>query len=88
MAMPQMLPLGSFKWAEETSEFREDFIESYNNERDEGYFLNVLVQYPENLHNLHNGLPFLPERTKIEKVEKTVANLHDKEEYLYTQNES
>ena len=30
------------------------------------------------LHKLHNDLPFLPERMNIEKVEKLVANLHDK----------
>ena len=33
---------------------------------------------PENLHNLHNDLSSLPERMKIEKVEKPVANLLDK----------
>ena len=30
------------------------------------------------LKNYHNDLPFLPERMKIEKVEKLVTNLHDK----------
>ena len=30
------------------------------------------------LHELHNDLPFLPERMKIEKVKKLVNNLHDK----------
>ena len=49
---------------------------------DVGYFLEVDIQYPENLHNLHNDLHFLPERMKIEKVEKLVANLHDKDEYV------
>ena len=32
------------------------------------------------LKNYHNDLPFLPERMKIEKVEKLVTNLHDKTE--------
>ena len=36
----------------------------------------------EKFHELHNDLPFLPERMKIEKVEKLVANLHDKTEYV------
>ena len=31
---------------------------------------------------LHNDLPFLPERMKLEKVEKIVANLHNKAEYV------
>ena len=34
------------------------------------------------MHELHNDLPFLPERNNIEKVEKLVANLHDKNEYV------
>ena len=47
-------------------------------ESDEVYFLEVDIQYPKILHSLHNDLPCLPERMKIEKVEKLVANLHDK----------
>ena len=35
----------------------------------------------ENLQNVQNDLLFLPERMAIEKVEKNVANLHDKNEY-------
>ena len=38
------------------------------------------IQKIHNSRNLHKGLPFLPERIKIEKVKKLVANLHDKEE--------
>ena len=81
-AMFQRLPLDDTKWVEETCQFNEDLIKSYNDDCDEEYFLEVDVQYPENLHNLHNDLPFSPERMKIEKVEKLVANLHDKEEYV------
>ena len=55
----QKLPLGSFKWVEETPEFNEDFKKNCNNASDERYFLEVNVQYPENLYNLHNNLPFL-----------------------------
>ena len=34
------------------------------------------------MHELHDELPFVPERMKIEKSEKLVANLHDKNEYV------
>ena len=34
------------------------------------------------LHELHNDLPFLPERMKIAKVKKLVNNLHDKTKYV------
>ena len=54
----------------------------YNEESDEGYFLEVDVQYLEKLYERHNDLPFLPDWMKIEKVEKLVANLHDKIEYV------
>ena len=37
---------------------------------------NYDVQHLEKLHELHNDLPFLPERMKIGKVEKLVANLY------------
>ena len=36
----------------------------------------------EKIHDLHNDLPLLPKRMKIEKVEKLVTNLHDKTEYV------
>ena len=41
-------------------------------------FIEVHVQCPENLNNLRNGLPSVPEKVRIEKVEKLVANLHGK----------
>ena len=81
-AVPQKLPVNNFEWIKDTSQFNEDFIKNYNEESDEGYFLKVVVQYLEKLHELHNDLPFLPEKMKIRKVEKLVANLHDKTEYV------
>ena len=72
----------NFEWVKDTSQFNEDFIKNYNEESDKGYFLEVYVQYLEKLHDLHNDLPFLPERIKIEKVEMLVASLHGKTEYV------
>ena len=46
------------------------------------YFFEFDVQYLENLYNLHTNLPFSSERMKIKKVEKVLANLHDKTEYV------
>ena len=42
-------------------------MKSHNEESEEGYFLEVDVKYPEQLHKLRNDLPFLPERMKIEQ---------------------
>ena len=59
-----------------------DFIKIYNKYSDEGYFLVVDAQYPEIIHEHNNDLKFLPERMKIEKVDKLATNLHDKTEYV------
>ena len=76
--MSQKLVVNGFKWIEDPSEFDEGFTTNYNKKCKEGYFLEVDIQYPDELHELHNDLPFLPERMKIEKVEKPAANLHEK----------
>ena len=34
------------------------------------------------MHELHDDLPFLPERINIEKVEKLVINLDDRTKYF------
>ena len=80
--MSEKLPVNNFEWIKDTSQFDKDFIKNYNEESDGGYFLGDDVQYLEKLHEVHNDLPFLPKRMKIEKVEKLVANLHDKTEYV------
>ena len=74
-AMSQKLPVNNFEWIEDTSQFNED-LENYNEESDEGSFLEVAVQYLEKLHELHNSLPFLPQIIKIGKVKQLVAKLH------------
>ena len=67
----------------EIFKFYESFIKIYNEKSDKGCFLEGVVQYSKYLHNLHNNLLLVSERMKIEKkVEKLVANLSDKAEYV------
>ena len=80
--MSQKLPVNGFEWVEDISEFDKSFIKSYNEESDEGYFLEVDGQYTGKLHDLHNDLPFLSERMKVKKVENLITNLDDKTEYV------
>ena len=84
-AMSQRLLVNNLKRMDITSQFNEeDLIKSYNEESDEGYFFEIVVQYPEKFHELHNDLPFLPERINIEKP---VNSLHDNTEYvIHTRN--
>ena len=46
------------------------FIQLINNYDEKGD-----VEYPKVLHNLHNHLPFLPEKKKINKCNKLLCNL-------------
>ena len=80
-AISENFPGNNVEWIEDISQFNDDFI-NYNEESDEGYFLEVDVQYREKLYEFLNDLPFLIERMKIEKVEMLVATLHDKTEYI------
>ena len=61
-AMSQKLPVNSFEWIKNNSQFNEYFIKKYN---DKGYFREVDVQYFEKLHKVHNDLRFLSERMEI-----------------------
>ena len=57
-----------FKWVKKRlSKFNEDFIKKYNEDCNKGYFLEVDID-----------LPFLPERKKVEKVEKLICSIENK----------
>ena len=47
-AQSQKLPVNCFKCVGDAPQFNEDFIESCNEESDEGCFLEFGIQYPEN----------------------------------------
>ena len=47
-----------------------------------GYMLEIDVEYPKELHDPHNDLPFMCEKMVINKVEKLVPSLHDKKNYI------
>ena len=55
---------------------------NYNENSDKRYFLEVDIDYLKELFNLHKDLPFLPERKKVNKVEKLICNIEDKEKYV------
>ena len=59
--------------------FNASFIKNYDENNDKGYILEVNIDYPKNLHKQHSNLPFLPERMKINKCNKLVCTVQDKE---------
>ena len=60
-AISQKLPVNTFEWIKDTFQFNEDFIENYNEESDEEYFLEVDVQYLDKLHEFEKLVANLPD---------------------------
>ena len=48
--------------------FTEDFIKNYDEEGDVGYLLVVDIEYLKTLRMLHNDLPFLADRMKVNNI--------------------
>ena len=70
-AMCQKLQVNNFKLKKKKkSKFNEDFIKSYEENRNKGYILEVDIEYRKNLHDLHSDLPFLPGRMKNKKMQQ------------------
>ena len=74
-AMCKPLPVRGFKWMSQ---------EEIGDWRARDCILEVDLEYPKELHDLHNDYPLAPERIMINsnKVEKLVPNLNDKKKYI------
>lgn len=86
-AMSQNLPYGGYKYIDqfEFENYHVDFILNYDidNSCDEnniswGYIYDVDIDYPKELHELHNEMPFFPERLS----ERLCFSLFNKKDYL------
>ena len=65
-AMSQYLPTGGFKWMTEKQINNLDLAKYYKNSK-KGLILEVDLEYPEELHNLHNDYPLAAERVRVTK---------------------
>ena len=72
-ATSKPLHVRNFKWMTE---------EELNSWRKIPCILEVGLEYPQDLHDLHNDYPLAPERLRIGKVPKLIPNLYDKEKYV------
>ena len=72
-AMSKQIPTSGFKWMTD-------------NELDDwkhlSCVLEVYLEYPQHLQDLHNDYPLAPERVKIGNVEKLIPNLNNKPHYV------
>ena len=82
-AMSMKLPTHGFKWLTGG-----EMEKIYNNRVIQVWektpcILEVDLEYPENLHDLHNDYPFCPERVECKnRVEKLIPNLRNKTKYI------
>ena len=76
-AMCKPLATHGFKWMDD------DELTSWKNYgSSNACILEVDLEYPKELHDLHNDYPLAPERLVLGKVEKLVPNLNDKIKYV------
>ena len=80
--MSQKLSVNDFKWIKNIYKFDEDFTRNYDVDSNKGCILEVDVEYPKNLLNLHSDFLFLAQRKKIYKCKILVCNINDKENYV------
>ena len=82
-AMSQKLPVHSFKWMS-----NKEIENIFNNQivqvwKKTPCILEVDLEYPEELHDLHNDYPLCPERVECDKgVKKLIPNLRHKNNYV------
>ena len=72
-AMCKPLPAGNFEWMSE---------EKLKKWKNHSCILEVDLEYPEDLHDIHNDYPLAPERLKIGGIEKLIPNLRNKKKYI------
>ena len=63
-AMSQYLPTGGFRWMTEKQIDKLD-LTKYKEDSNRGLILEVDLEYPKELHNLHNDYPLGPEKVKV-----------------------
>ena len=75
-AMSSYLPYGGFKWLKNVDGFD---VNSISEKSPIGYILEVDLEYPDELHVLHNDYPLAPEKLAIPydmlSVKKLLTNL-------------
>ena len=82
-AMSEKLPTHGFKWL-----LDREIGKLFNNQVLQVWekipcILEVDLEYPENLHDLHNDYPFCPGRVECKNgVKKLIPNLRDKTKYI------
>ena len=80
-AMMKKPPVRGFKWGN-VKDYDENLIKDCNENGKYGMIFEVDIEYPEKVVLKHEDLASLPERRKINGVEKLITTLEDKKRYV------
>ena len=80
--MSHPLPAGGFHWVHDVDSFTCEKINDLVLHNKSGYLFEVDVDYPHDLHDKHNDLPFMAESMNINGVNKLVSSLSNKRQYV------
>ena len=64
--MSQYLPTGGFKWLS-PKQIEKTNLGKYTENNEKGLILEVDLEYPQELHDLHNDYPLGPEKVKVKE---------------------
>ena len=64
--MSQYLPYADFKWVKNIDKIEQKLMQ-IKKDGSTGDILEVALEYPEKLHNIHNNCPLAPEKINIPK---------------------
>ena len=81
-AMSEKMPYKDFKWVDIKNTSVEEVLSKVLLDENLGYILEVDLEYPSELHDLHNDYPLAPETMKINGVDKLTPNLRNKTKYI------
>ena len=94
-SMTQYLPTGDYEWGN-PEDFNEAKILKMKHDQKTGYIFDVVLEYPHELHDVHNDYPLAPEIIKVtsdmlsdfqkhpnhKPFSKLCPNLNDKKNYV------
>ena len=67
-AMCNPLPIGDFKWVDVKN--KNEYMKNKINNKEYNFIVECDIEYPENLHDLHNDYPLAPEKIVIDDFVK------------------
>ena len=65
-AKSQYLPYANFKWVKNIDKIEQKLMNKKSNSST-GYILEADLEYPQQLHDIHNDYPLVPEKINIPK---------------------